>query len=76
MEKEAIKGVYQVDINGSPTKMVVLSAKNNDMLAQLFKITASTLNKSPIYTGKTSNRKSSRKNSNYKDPLRNQTNDT
>jgi DNA mismatch repair ATPase MutL len=75
MEKEAIKGVYQVDVNGSPTKMVVLSAKNNDMLAQIFKITASTLTKSPIYTGKTSNRQSSRKNSNYKDPLRNQTND-
>ena len=48
MDKEGIKEVYQVDFNGSPTKMVVLSAKNNDMLAHLFKATATILAKSPI----------------------------
>ena len=48
MDKGSTKEVYQIDLNGSPTKMVVLSAKNNNMLAQLFKATATILAKSPM----------------------------
>ena len=33
MDREGKKEVYQIDFNGSPNKMVVLSAKNNDVLA-------------------------------------------
>lgn len=74
MEREAIKGTYQVDINGSPTKLVVLSAKNNDMLAQLFRVTASVLSKSPLSHGKTPT-KDYKQTSHTKEPLRNQSND-
>ena len=44
---ENIQGVYHCDVNGSPSKMVVLSAKNNNMLAQLFKVSANYLMNSP-----------------------------
>lgn len=50
MDKDRVKEVYQIDLNGSPTKMVVLSAKNNDMLAQMFKASANLLAKSPPKT--------------------------
>ena len=48
MDREYVKEVLKVDVNGSPGKMVVLSAKNNDMLAQLFKASATVLAKSPL----------------------------
>lgn len=35
-----------VDINGSPTKMVVLSAKDNEMLTDMFKASATYLSSS------------------------------
>ena len=56
MDKGGIKEVYQIDVNGSPTKMVVLSAKNNNVLAQLFKATATILAKTP-QKGQGSNQK-------------------
>ena len=36
-----------MDVLGSPGKMVVLSAKSNEMLAHLFKMSANYLTKSP-----------------------------
>ena len=45
-------GVYSLDVNGSPSKMVVLSAKNNNMLAQLFKASANYLVNSPSKVSK------------------------
>jgi hypothetical protein len=49
----SIKGVYSLDLNGSPSKMVVLSAKNNHMLAELFKVSANYLVNSPSKMSKT-----------------------
>ena len=40
-------GAYAVGVKGSPQKMVVLSAKNNEMLAHLFKASANYLANSP-----------------------------
>ena len=37
--------VYKVEVNGSPSKMVVLSAKSNKLLAQMFKVSANYLAK-------------------------------
>lgn len=51
-DTDCINGVYSLDINGSPSKMVVLSAKNNHMLAELFKVSANYLAKSPTKTNK------------------------
>lgn len=51
---DCIQGIYSLDVNGSPSKMVVLSAKNNNMLADLLKVSANYLVKqSPTKTNKT-----------------------
>jgi hypothetical protein len=37
MENIGSSDVYRVSLNGSPSKMVVLSAKDNGLLAEIFK---------------------------------------
>ena len=45
---QSLSGAYSMELQGSPSKMVVLSAKNTEMLAHLFKVSANYLVKSPV----------------------------
>ena len=44
---ELLDGVYSVDVHGSPSKLVILSAKNNELLAHYFKSSINELANSP-----------------------------